>query len=264
MNKSTGDDGEASIEILVELPEYLAPKAAVSGIGASSGNARGARTQQFDPSPVLQAKENRPVPERIRINSLLTLKLLKSIDDHISETTALVMMRPFKFLVYHEDQIEGLARGLEQQTGAEKPVFPPDEPSDFQGSRASYQLYDEQERTEALKHLRCLTSFTAKYIKPTLERLRDNSTSMISFADLWYIFQPGEDIHMPLKIQGTSINAEAVGISSETFYSWYNQLWRVTCVTGGRPNIATAQERHGTSKPNPFKVACYYIDFHGR
>lgn len=69
---------------------------------------------------------------------------------------------------------------------------------------------------------------------------------------------------MPLKIQGTSINAESVGISYETFYSRYNQLWRVTCVTGGRPNIAAAKERHGSTRPNPFFVDCYYIDFHGR
>ena len=69
---------------------------------------------------------------------------------------------------------------------------------------------------------------------------------------------------MPLKIKDTSINADGVEVSPETFYSRYNQAWRVTGVSGGRSNISAAGDRHTSLKPNPFKVDCYYIDFHGR
>ena len=67
---------------------------------------------------------------------------------------------------------------------------------------------------------------------------------------------------MPLKTVDNSLTTEILNITPETFQTRYNQCWRVTGTSGGRPNLTTAQNRNVSLKSNPFKVDCYYIDFH--
>ncbi|KEF52805.1 uncharacterized protein A1O9_11222 [Exophiala aquamarina CBS 119918] len=211
------------------------------------------------------------IPSRIRINSIPILKTLKSLDEHIDASASMVMMRPFKFLVYYDLQIKESIRLLEQQ------VMPPEtnmlpvgsENGSFLESRPvrydeSFLTAEREVRQGTLEHMRCLIIFMDRYIRPTLCRLEDKSNTKIQFLDLWYIFNPGDDIHMPLRVQDTSVTVDAIATTPETFQSRYNQLWRVTGTSGGRPNLSTAQSRNISLRSNPFRVDCYYIDFHDR
>jgi hypothetical protein len=123
---------------------------------------------------------------------------------------------------------------------------------------------DIENRQTTLQHMRCLTEFIDRYIKPTVDRLKNNLDGKIQFRDLWYIFRPGENIYMPLRLPRGAVSLDAVMTAPEMFQSRYNMLWRVTGTGGGRPNLSVAQSRNASLKPNPFKVNCYYIDFDGK
>ena len=275
MNKHGDDNKEYGIEILVGEPDYYHKERA-----AIKAEIRYEKSRKFlttttnnGSGPIIpeRADKQRTMPSRIRINSSLILKTLRNLDEHIDATASLVMLRPFKFLVHHKDQIEDLIRSLEHQlaepeqyaTAGSSETLAFSDPTPSPQER-EVRFRHTENRQETLQHMRCLADFLNLYIKPTVHRLQDNTDSKVLFSDLWYLFTPGEDIYMPLKGQDTSVNVDGMGITPETFHSRYNQWWRVTGTSGGRPNIAAAQNRGASLRPNSFKVDCYYIDFHGR
>jgi hypothetical protein len=274
MNKDTSENKEYAVEVLLGEPEYYYQKKTAAKPDRRHGRSRGAvaiADSKNEPKHFERSHGQRPIPSRIRINSTPILKTLKNLDEHIDATASMVMMRPFKFLVHYDIQIKESIRNLEQQlsepetntilVGSEKAhSF---EPSSMM-HEVSIPSNEKQIRQETLEHMRCLADFMDRYIRPTLSRLEDKSNSKIHFWDLWYIFRPGDDIHMPLRVQDTSVTVDAIETTPETFQSRYNQLWRVTGTSGGRPNLSAAQSRNINLKSNPFRVDCYYIDFHGR
>lgn len=274
MNKHTDENNEYALEVLVGEPEYYHQKKTVAKPDKKHEKSRGAAAiidSKNDPKPSERSNGQRPIPNRIRINSTPILKTLKNLDEQIDATASMVMMRPFKFLVHYDLQIKDSIRVLEHQLlGPETNTTPVDSENatSFEPLSMMHEvsiLSKEKEiRQETLQHMRCLADFMDRYIRPTVSRLEDNSNGKIHFMDLWYIFKPGDDIHMPLRVQDTSVTVDAIGTTPETFQSRYNQLWRVTGTSGGRPNISAAQSRNASLKSNPFRVDCYYIDFHGR
>ena len=118
----------------------------------------------------------------------------------------------------------------------------------------------------SLRHLRCLADFIDQYIKPTMTQLQYATNSgKIRFKDLWFLFQPGETIYMPLRLRQGPVSVNAAMSTPEIFQERYNLIWRVTGVGGGRQNLTHAQSRDlALRKSNPLKVNCYYIDFDGR
>lgn len=271
MNKYMDDNKEYAIEILVGEPDYYHKESAAARTERRYDKSHKATYDESGPIISERADKQRTMPSRIRINSTLILKTLRTLDEHVDATASLVMLRPFKFLVHYKDRIEDLIRSLEHQL-AEPEQYATAGPSEMLASSDSTSsLHDREvkfrhteDRQETLQHMRCLADFLNLYIKPTVSRLQDNPDSRVLFCDLWYIFRPGEDIYIPLKGQDTSVNVDWMGITPETFHSRYNQWWRVTGTSGGRPNIAVAQNRNASLRLNSFKVDCYYIDFHGR
>lgn len=268
MNKSTSDQCQYAIEVLVGEPDYRGERAAARAAKERlevPGMASRSISETSDSRGEASCTD-RAIPNRIRINSMLILKYLKTLDASIDETTALVMMRPFKLLIHHESAIRDTTMYLRRQGSV--PGSPaPDavtRDSDLCASEASIRDLDEVSMMESLQHMDVLEKFVDDYIKPSQVQIATNLNARVRFCDLWLLFKPGDDIHMPLNIQDTSINADGVGITPETFYNRYNKLWRITSISGGRQNIQAAQSRSADPRPNNFMVDCYYIDFHGR
>jgi hypothetical protein len=264
MNKDAKDYNEYAMEILPEEPEYYHAKKFVAKGDRKHGKNR-ATAQGVDHKAEHKIPKSpegqRPVPARIRINSTAILKTLKTYDDNIDDTASAVFLRPFKCLVHYDLQIREFVRGLERLiVDQELNTHPPD----VESAHPFAQPSDKEIQQETLQHMRCLIDFMDRYLKPTVSHIAESTEGKISFMDLWYLFKPGDNIYMPLNVQDGSLSAEAMGATPETFQGRYNQLWRVTGVSGGRPNISAAQDRNANLKPNPFKVDCYYIDFHGR
>lgn len=264
MNKYAGESKEYAIEVLPEEPDYYHPKKEATKPDRKHGRSRaavaisGSKAEAKHPVPL---NGRRSVPSRIRINSTLILKNLKNLHEHIDPSTSLVMMRPFKFLVHYEAQIRESVRALEQQldstdANASSDAFSSPHESPISNGKEVLQ--------ETIEHMRCLTDFMDRDIRPTLTYLENTSNGKIHFYDLWYIFKPGVDIHMPLRVQDTSVTVDALETTPETFQGRYNQVWRVTGTSGGRPNLSAAQNRSTILRSNPFRVDMYYIDFHGR
>lgn len=274
MNKRAGEKYEYAIEVLVGEPEYHRPTKDTERIDRRQGNNRSLRPGseiRMDLISSGRGDEAIVVPERIRINSPWILHILAGIDKHIDAAGPIVMLRPFKFLIHYENQIKDSIRVLENQPNGPETTIPPDQSAESLTSEPSSKTYevstasqDIETRQLTLQHMRCLTEFIDRYIKPTVDRLENNSDGKIQFRDLWYIFRPGENIYMPLRLPRGPVSLDAAMTTPEIFQDRYNMMWRVTGTGGGRPNLSVGQSRNASLKPNPFKVNCYYIDFDGK
>jgi hypothetical protein len=274
MNKYAREKYEYAIEVLVGEPEYHRPTKDTKRIDRRKGNNLSLRPESEIHTDLISSgrgDEANPIPERIRINSPWILNILAGIDKQVDTTGPIVMLRPFKFLVDYENQIKDSIRALENQLngpGATVSLERSAEPLTSEPSSKTYEVstvsQDIENRQLTLQHMRCVTEFIDRYIKPTVDRLKNNSDGKIQFRDLWYIFRPGEDIYMPPRLPQGPVPLDAVMTTPEMFQSRYKVTWRVTGTGGGRPNLSIAQSRNASLKPNPFKVNCYYIDFDGK
>jgi hypothetical protein len=271
MNKHAGETYEYAIEVLVGEPEYLHPTKHPDRRQGNNRNLRPESEIRMDLISSGRGEEATLIPERIRINSPWILNILAGIDKHVDATGPIVMLRPFKFLVHYENQIKDSIRAIENQLNGPERTIPPDQSAESLASEPSSKTYevstisqDIETRQLTLQHMRCLTEFIDRYVKPTMVRLENNSDGKIRFRDLWYIFRPGENIYMPLRGPRGPVSIDAAMATPEMFQDRYTMMWRVTGTGGGRPNLSIGQNRNASLKPNPFKVNCYYIDFDGK
>ena len=272
MNKQVGEKYEYAIEVLVEEPKYYDPTKEARRIDRRLGEHCELKLESKTRGglgPAEDHNESMLIPERIRINSHWILSFLASIDRSIDTTGPIVMLRPFKFLIHYEAHIRESIRTLENQLEGHEPTsstyqsaLTTESPSTILEGSAVNQ--DSDTRQISIDHIRCLTGFINRYIKPTVGRLNNNSYDKIRFRDLWYIFRPGDDIYMPLQSSRGPASLDTSTRIPEMYQGRYHMMWRVTGTGGGRQNLSVGQRRHTNPKQNPFKVNCYYIDFDGR
>lgn len=243
MNKKENDDKEYAIEILKGKPDYYDPakpqdrpdRVLLKDVKTVAGSGR------ITPGDAFTNKTPQS-PDRIRINSPHILNVLASMEKHIDASAPVVLRGPYKLLVHHDERIRTFVARIEFQ---------------LQDGNMSE---SETELTETtLKHLRCLTGFMDKYIEPILRRLSDASATMIRFQDLWYLFPPGETIHMPLKrLRAAAELRSAMGTTPDTFAGRYEMTWRVTGVGGGRRNICDSNRKDVEIRKNDFEASSIY------
>lgn len=249
MNKDANQNVEHAIEVLKGEPDYYSPTRKQDRSDKSTNGTIHIAKRTTAPVEVQKTKTElqQTIPDRIRINSPLILNVLNNIDRHVDSSSAVVMLRPFKVLVYHEERIRDAVRRLEHAL------------------EDHWQSLEERDgRSVTLEHMRCLLHFMDGHLLPHVNKIRQSSSKKVCFRDLWYIFQPGDDIYMPLKRIKAAVFREAMEATPDTFVHRYNMLWRVTGTGGGRPNISKSQDHEPNTKPNPFTVNCYYIDFDGK
>ena len=270
MNKQVGEKYDYAIEVLVEEPKYHPPKKNTEKMDRKQGTACGLKLgpmARIGSSSFDHDDEVTPTPKRIRINSSLILNTLSGFDKNIDATGPIVMLRPFKSLVYYESQIKDSIRFLEDQLNGPETMpssHQSAEPLATEPSSKTQGCTTVSQGQITLQHLRCLVDFIDRYIKPTMIHLENNLDGKIRFRDLWYIFRPGDDIYMPLQLSRGPVIFDTVTPTPELFQGRYHLIWRVTGTGGGRQNLTINQRRHTSLKHNPFLVNCYYIDFDGR
>ncbi|KAK3308297.1 uncharacterized protein B0T15DRAFT_572501 [Chaetomium strumarium] len=137
-----------------------------------------------------------PLPERIRINPKHIASMLRQIledkgpPDQIEafKEAPFVMIRPYKALVSYSDSIQAKPQALEArfENGAAGP------------RHFDAETYDEDEWDEltysqtAYEHLRCLVCFMDTEIEQKLAYLNSHQCQMVTFADTWHLFKPGD------------------------------------------------------------------------
>ncbi|KAI0508927.1 hypothetical protein F5B22DRAFT_658720 [Xylaria bambusicola] len=155
--------------------------------------------------------EEAPLPERVLIYSKELLSILSDI--HKGSMKADVtnsILRPFKMLVYYEKQIRDRAAALEAKfahatnTGTEEnPANTGNSEDDIAVNGSLAMASDQANRQSdgkdagplaALLHIRCLLEFLDKDIGAKKKHLRSTTCEKVTFSDIWYLFQPGEEV----------------------------------------------------------------------
>jgi hypothetical protein len=172
------------------------------------------------------------IPMRLRIRSPLLLKILSNFSPtgELGEydKSTMVILRPFKLLVANVEQIKQCLKDLEEKHAAmvaptiattdsanaknpsnteDAEVNTPQIPSLIEKSTSVAEgrvveegPVDETESYEALEHLRILVKFMdedLKHIWDLREKCKQGSLRKIKFADLWHLFDYGQEVRTP-------------------------------------------------------------------
>jgi hypothetical protein len=173
-----------------------------------------------------------PLPERIRINSMPIIKILGKLRDDERITQPVVIIRPFKALIYHEPKIRDWYKKLvekynvktlgieESQSGAdgagatvpevaehkstkedsdgeasdsEEVEENVSEFEDEEGSIDSSLTDDSDVNSEAaLQQVQCLIDFMDTELDVKLKYLKSPNCKRVTFSDIWLLFKPGD------------------------------------------------------------------------
>jgi hypothetical protein len=200
-----------------------------------------------------------PLPERIRINSRYILKVLEKIDrDKFGEEDGpLVMIRPYKALVYYEGQIRATYQDLKKKfrsptEGPEGDTTASEEgEKDESAGKNKSKTADDEDKDPltssavALEQLKVLVHFLDTDIKEKIAYVRSDQCQRVSFADIWYLFRPGDEVIDQERKQAYRV----IGISSSAHK--VIPPWR---------NFDSLSAK---SDETPAVLHCVYIDFDG-
>ncbi|KAF9771502.1 hypothetical protein IL306_010857 [Fusarium sp. DS 682] len=126
------------------------------------------------------SRGQRPLPERIRINSNAIIKILSKIfqedlEDLSGTRESVLMMRPFRALVRYKDEIRKWKGNLEAKL--EGPDFDEDPLI---------------ETKAALDELNCLVEFIDTDLEEKIVYLSSPDCQRVFFSDIWHLFKPGD------------------------------------------------------------------------
>lgn len=122
--------------------------------------------------------------------------MISSIKDDSRDPSALVLLRPFKLLVKYEKEIRESFGELEASIAAKEPGL--DESNDnTQGVKQRKGRRSRYTDDTLLTDLKLLIEFLDVDLKRTFEmreKIRDGTLDSIEYADLWHLFQIGENV----------------------------------------------------------------------
>lgn len=167
--------------------------------------------------------ENDPLPERIRINSKEIIDVLTKVHGSplcldATESSSVVLIRPFRILNAYRREIREIISGLEWETiKGSDPSASAESKTAREQNDSNMTTYDdntgklhdgkdqssaedkedamrEEQRNSRLEHLSCLREFMGEYIGKKVAYLNSVSCNKITFSDVWYLFQPGTSV----------------------------------------------------------------------
>lgn len=167
--------------------------------------------------------EKEPIPERIRINSKDIIDLLSKVHGSplcldATESSSVVLLRPFRILDTYGKEIRQIISGLESENIEGSQSFALGDQKSAKEHNDSHMTTDDgnmgklldgkdeskaedkEEPTEEegkrlqLEHLSCLREFMDEYIEKKVAYLNSVRCSKIGFSDVWYLFQPGTSV----------------------------------------------------------------------
>ncbi|KAJ5116659.1 hypothetical protein N7456_001007 [Penicillium angulare] len=196
------------------------------------------------------------LPERIRISSQRLAAFLNHefADGNLAfsvGSAGFSMLRPFKFLIYHDKRFRARVKELEGVLNRLKENAPGDYDEsasthtdfikrDWQGLQ-----YSLSELTGILADCHCLFEFMDKQLYPEQARLAAGPET-VRFSDLFFLFP-----------RGSLVYVKDSGIPQK--------VWRVMQASGGRRSMAEPEEGlHYRFPFTSFQLECYYLDHNGK
>ena len=225
-------------------------------------------------------------PDRIRINSIPVLKILGSLFDTEWRMKSIVILHPFKMLVYYKEEIKATLVKLEQKWSflEKEELFRqadglPSNVSSYGQSFKDNKVFsspeDPKDSVEALRDLRCLVQFMEEDMKPLSQPFHDSTCRKVRFRDLWYLYKPGEELIAPFSQSLDNENRRLgkcnvltdMTFPKKSLPDRYQTAWRVLQVLNGRPNLYPFNDEHWLPPPrencNAFTLRCYYVEYDG-
>ncbi|KAK1530754.1 uncharacterized protein CCOS01_05857 [Colletotrichum costaricense] len=206
-----------------------------------------------------------PLPERILIHSPEIMKALsEACEDSFIGRQSTTFLRPFKMFTYYEQTIRDHAAKLEVSyasnanvTSEAEPVTPVETKHTSEGDSGELAKSEEassvlpQDEADlkcpiTLLHIRCLTKLLDDTVCTRREYLASTECEKITFSDIWYLFQPGEEV-----------------IDQAN-----KQAYRVLRVSMPKhkvipPYLFIRNSNSENAKEKPAIIQCLYIDFDG-
>lgn len=205
------------------------------------------------------------LPERILIHSPEIMEVLsETCNDSFSGRPGATFLRPFKMLALYEQVIRDHAAKLEDSyasnanASSEAELAIPVEAENTSGGDGR-ELAESEEVSEVLPqdeadgkspitllHMRCLTKLLDDIVCARREYLASSECEKITFSDIWYLFQPGEEV-----------------IDQAN-----KQAYRVLRVSMPKhkvipPYLFVRSSNSEDAKEKPAIIQCLYIDFDG-
>jgi hypothetical protein len=204
-------------------------------------------------NPKGSARGQGPLPERIRISSRFLSDILEELlgEDYDYGNHEIIMSRPFKTLSYYENKLrawyEGLAKKFHVRIGDCEPDEAHSESED--GPEAKEEWDKLPDPAGALQHLGCLLEFIDTEIKTKVENYSKENFQHASFADMWHLFKPGDEV-----------------VDQQN-----RQAYRVLSVTSPGHKAVDPWSRFKSRSDNddseelePMFIRCVYVDFDGK
>lgn len=277
--KASGDQHDATagatskhqhhvLEVLIEDPGTKRRRQVrkhTDDENATKISGRNAKTQQKSDSITAQtSKTTLQCPERLRICSRPVLRMLHDIfepDNPESYGSHMVFLRPFKALVLYETEIRVALINLEKKWQSKGQISSSEKTSEGKSETTdkdpAADAVVKTDSLEALEHLRLLVEFLDNDLRSTFElrkQLKAKEARPIAFADLWHLYEHGQEVRTPeKKLQIFKVARFAGGrdLLSESMPSFrdYRSV-PVSCIKREESNGA-------------FFVECYRYDFNG-
>ncbi|KAL1879874.1 hypothetical protein Daus18300_001713 [Diaporthe australafricana] len=140
-----------------------------------------------------------PLPERIRIHSKYISAILEEIGVTKISTASFVLVRPFKALTYYEDKIRAKYEHADavgndgSLSRRELECSDGDDDSSSIKSESDDGAAVDAKSHAAFQHLACLVEFIDT-IRARRQYLLSGSCSKVTFADVWHLFKPGDEV----------------------------------------------------------------------
>ena len=284
-HKRFNEQQDYAIEVLVGGAKYFHERRLISTKGRDHIFAEKHETSDFEPP--------KGVPDRIRINSEPVLSILSEITGATLSRCSLVLLHPFKMLVHHDHEIrEALTKLREKWSEVESQDLlarndheltkkndagTPKESTATTEERDRLRPKNTRDSVEAFKDLRCLVQFMDEDLRPIVDHYSSDSCQTVRFADLWYLFNPGDEVFAPgvgspevdIGDVPDNTNPKNPGDKFPSHVSRRTQIaYRVFHAGNGRRNLCPADLEVNVcapekEKPNSFVISCYYIEFTG-
>lgn len=237
------------------------------------------------------------IPERIRINSVPLIRILSNVASGgwAADNRPIVVLRPFKPLIYQQDSLYSILRELEAQWGslADQEIISTAAETESnligghkqnQPSTGISQTHGPIVDTDVSGENTERSSEAKSEDKEgdTCDEKEDLANSVEALKDLRCLMKFIGETLKPHKDKFQSFTPESENIRFQDL--WYlfrpgqyvyakksiQKVWRVLQATGGRPYLMDDDDSYGDDKPgfkvkktSPFALDCYCFDFDG-
>ncbi|KAK8079024.1 hypothetical protein PG994_002831 [Apiospora phragmitis] len=213
--------------------------------------------------------ETSRLPDRIRINALPILRGLEQVmESPLARGGPLVFVKPYKalncfrreilswYLNLKAREVAEAGRSEQATVHTEKPALSRTSSRSSNSTSDSHAVRSDDTPTRGenlesresleprgmLEHMQSLISFMEEILEPYVQRMRSPGCQKVSFADIWHVFRPGDEV----------------------YHHTRQQAYRVMYVdhAGHRP-VSNPSRRSKTDKDS-VAIACIHIDFDGR